>query len=165
MRSRQATLYFMCGKMAAGKSTHAKALAKANDAILFVQDELLDALYPGQIETIDAFVVHSARLRDALSGHVIELLTRGISVVLDFPGNTRTQRAWFRSVFERAVVDHELHYTDASNDLCKRQLRQRSEGLPAKTAWTTDAEFDAVTSYFEAPLEAERFNVIRHSRT
>lgn len=154
----------MCGKMAAGKSTHAKALAKANDAILFVQDEMLDALYPGQIRTIDEFAERSARLRDALSTHIVDLLTRGISVVLDFPGNTRAQRAWFRGLIERAGVGHELHYIDAPNDVCKRQLRQRSDSLPACHPWTTDAEFDAITAYFQPPLEDEGFNVVRNSR-
>jgi len=165
MLVREAKLYFMSGKMAAGKSTHAKTLARTKDAILFVQDEMLDALYPGQIQTISDFVEHSARLRNALSAHIVELLTRGISVVLDFPGNTKIQRVWFRSLFEGAGVDHELHYIDAQNDLCKRQLKQRSSLLPAGTPWTTDADFDAITAYFQAPAEDEGFSVIVHART
>jgi hypothetical protein len=39
---------------------------------------------------------------NALGPHVCALLSKGISVVLDFPGNTRAQRAWFRELFERA---------------------------------------------------------------
>jgi len=38
-----------------------------------------------------------------------------------------------------------------TDDLCKRQLRQRSEALPAGFAWTTDAEFDAITGPGPAP--------------
>ena len=159
-----AKLLFMCGKMAAGKSTLSRELAEREGAVLLVQDELLDRLYPGEILDIPDFVRCSSRLRDALTPHVGALLSRGVSVVLDFPGNTRTQRAWFRSLFERAEVEHELHFIDASDDLCKRQLRERSRGLPAGTAWTTDAEFDAITAYFEAPSPEERFNVIRHAR-
>ena len=30
--------------------------------------------------------------------------------------------------------------------------------------WTTDAEFDAITAYFEVPAAEERINVIRHVR-
>jgi hypothetical protein len=45
-------LYFLCGKMAAGKSTFAKRLARAKNAVLLVQDELLGALYPGEIQSI-----------------------------------------------------------------------------------------------------------------
>ena len=40
----------------------------------------------------------------------------------------------------------------------------RSKHLPAGSPWTTDADFDAITVYFEAPADEERFNVIRHAR-
>jgi len=165
MRVDRATLYFMCGKMAAGKSTHARELAQAKDAVLLSQDEYLDTLYPGEIRSIADFVKFSARLRDALSPHIVDLLSRGISVVLDFPGNTRVQRQWFRAIFESANVEHELHFTDLPDDRCKRQLRQRSAALPTGAAWTTDAEFDAITAYFQAPSEDENFNIIRQERT
>ena len=164
MREERAKLYFMCGKMAAGKSTHARELAQTKNAVLLIQDELLDAFYPGEILSIQDFVKYSARLRDALSLHVQDLLTRGVSVVLDFPGNTRDQRRWFREIIEGANVEHELHFIDMPDDLCKRQLRQRSATLPAGSAWTTDAEFDAITAYFQAPADDEKFNIIRHER-
>lgn len=158
------TLYFMCGKMAAGKSTYARELAQRKNAVLLIQDELLEALYPGEIQTIADFVKTSARLRTAMFPHIQHLLTCGVSVVLDFPGNTRDQRQWFREIFEAAKVEHELHFIDTPDDLCKRQLKQRSAHLPAGSAWTTDAEFDAITAYFQAPAEDEKFNVIRHER-
>ena len=164
MRDEQPKMYFMCGKMAAGKSSHARELAKGTNAILLIQDEFLDALYPSEILNINDFVKYSARLRDALHIHIQDLLARGISVVLDFPGNTRAQRQWFREIIERTKVEHELHFIDAPDDLCKRQLRLRSAALPAGAAWTTDAEFDAITAYFQAPADDERFNVIRHER-
>jgi predicted kinase len=150
--------------MAAGKSTHARELAQTRDTVLLIQDEFLGTLSAGDIRTIQDFVKYSARVRGALSLHIKDLLSRGVSVVLDFPGNTRVQRQWFREIFEGANVEHELHFIDAPNDLCKRQLRQRSAALPAGSAWTTDAEFDAITVYFQAPAEDEKFNVIRHER-
>jgi predicted kinase len=159
-----AKLYFMCGKMAAGKSTLARELSRTKNAVLFVQDTFLGALYPGEIRDIQDFVKYSARVRDALSPHIQDLLSRGASVVLDFPGNTRAQRQWFRGLFETAHVEHELHFVDVPDDLCKLQLRQRSEALPIGSPWTTEAEFDAITAYFEGPTEDERFNVIRHER-
>ena len=157
-------LIFMCGKMAAGKSTLARKLAEQEDAILLVQDELLDHLFPGEITDIPGFVKCSARLKNALGPHICALLAKGVSVVLDFPGNTRAQRAWFRELFERAGAEHELHYLDGSDALCKRQLKERSAGLPAGTRWATDAEFEAVTAYFQPPSEDEGFNIVRHER-
>lgn len=158
------TLFFFCGKMAAGKSTLSRELAARHDAVLLVQDDWLERLFPGEIHTIPDFVRCSTRLRDALGPHVVALLKRGTSVVLDFPGNTRSQRAWFRTLFEAAGVAHELHFIDAPDDLCKRQLRQRSQGLPEGAPWTSDAEFDAITAYFQPPGDDEGFVVTRHSR-
>ena len=150
--------------MAAGKSTLARDLAIRENAVLLVQDDFLDALFPGEITDIPGFVKCSSRLKNALTPHVCALLSMGISVVLDFPGNTKTQRAWFRTLIECANVEHELHFVDASDALCKSQLRDRSKGLPASTPWTRDADFEAVNAYFQPPIEDEKFNVIRHER-
>jgi predicted kinase len=157
-------LFFFCGKMAAGKSTLAKEIAQCENAILIVQDEFLSKLFPGEVVDIPTFVKYSSRLKDALTAHIGSLLSNGISVVLDFPGNTRTQRAWFRELFESANVDHELHYVNVSDELCKHQLRERSQDRPEGSVFTSDAEFDAITQYFQAPDDDENFNVIHHRR-
>ena len=62
-----AKLIFLCGKMAAGKSTLARELARRENAILLVQDEFLDHLFPGEITDIPGFVKYSSRLKNALS--------------------------------------------------------------------------------------------------
>src|SRR6476661_6988530 len=143
-----AKLIFLCGKMAAGKSTLARDLAERRNAVLLVEDEFLHALFPGEIIDIPAYVRCSSRLKSALAPHICALLSKGISVVLDFPGNTKTQRAWFRELIERAKVEHELHFVDASDALCKSQVCDRSEGLPAGTPWTRDVDFEAINAYF-----------------
>jgi predicted kinase len=162
--SNAAKLIFLCGKMAAGKSTLARELAARQDAVLIVQDEFLARLFPGEIVDVPDFVRCSSRLKHALGPHVCALLSKGISVVLDFPGNTVNQRAWFRELFEQADVDHELHVIDASDAVCKRQLRDRSRDLPPGTPWTTEAEFEAITALFQPPSEEEHFNIVRHER-
>jgi predicted kinase len=159
-----AKLIFFCGKMAAGKSTLARELAGQHDAILLVQDEWLENLFPAQITDIPTFLEHSSRLRRALAPHICALLLRDISVVLDFPANTRAQRAWFRELLDESCVEHELHFIEASDALCKRQLKDRSRDLPPGTRWTTDAEFDAITAYFQPPATDENFLIVRHVR-
>lgn len=159
-----AKLIFLCGKMAAGKSALARRLAHQEHAVLIVQDELLEHLFPGEITDIPGFVRCSSRLKNAIGPLVCALLSKGISVVLDFPGNTKKMRLWFRELFERANARHELHFVDASDALCKTQLKERSRDLPAGAPWTTDAEFEAITAYFQPPSEDEGFNVVRHER-
>jgi predicted kinase len=126
----KAKLLFLCGKMAAGKSTLSRELAERENAVLFVQDEFLERLFPGEIVDIPGYVKYSSRLHNALEPHICSLLSGGISVVLDFPGNTRSQRAWFRHLLDASGAAHELHFIDASDDVCKRQLRGASCSLP-----------------------------------
>ncbi|WP_059002078.1 AAA family ATPase [Leptolyngbya sp. NIES-2104] len=155
-------LYLFCGKMAAGKSTLAREIAQRENAVLIVQDEWLEQLFPDEIMNIPDFVKYSSRLQNVLTRHITALLSQGVSVVLDFPGNTRLQREWFRALFESAIADHELHYVDVSDEVCKRQLRERSNQLPEGSAFTSEAEFDAITKYFQEPSDDEGFNIIRH---
>jgi len=162
--SSSAKLIFFCGKMAAGKSTLARDLAARENAVLFVQDDFLNTLFPGEITDIPAFVDRYTRLKNALTPHICALLSKGIPVVLDFAAATRAQRAWFRELIERTNVAHELHFVEASDALCKTQLRNRSKALPASTPWTTDADFEAINAYFQAPSQDEKFNVVRHER-
>jgi predicted kinase len=162
--STSAKLIFLCGKMAAGKSSLARDLAARENVVLLVQDEFVDALFPGEITDVQAFVQRYSRLKNAVTPHICALLSRGISVVLDFAAATKAQGVWFRELIERTKVAHELHFVNASDALCKSQLRNRSKALPAGTPWTTDADFETINAYFQPPTEDEKFNVVRHER-
>jgi predicted kinase len=161
----QATLYFFCGKMAAGKSTLAKQLANDHHAILLVEDDLLSQLYPEKITDIPSYIKYSWCLKNAIYEHICTILLNGISVVLDFPANTQNQRQWFRQLIERTNANHELHFIDATNNLCKQQLKKRSQDKPDGAAFTSDVEFEAITKYFQAPKDTERFNIIKYERS
>jgi hypothetical protein len=78
--------------------------------------------------------------------------------------NTFWVQDWVRELIERAKVEHELHFVDASDDLCKSQLRQRSTRLPLGTPWTREADFEVITYYFQPSSEDENFNVVHHKR-
>ncbi len=62
--NKQASLTFFCGKMGAGKSTKAQALAQQTDAILLSEDHWLATLYPDEINTFDDYIKYSTRLKD-----------------------------------------------------------------------------------------------------
>jgi predicted kinase len=159
-----ATLIFFCGKMAAGKSTLARQLAERERAVLLSQDALLDTLFPGLVVNVASYLEYSGRVNRVVAPIVVDILSKGVPVVLDFPANTRNQRAWFRDIIERAGVEHELHFLDTPDDICKAQLKARSAHLPPGTKWTTDEDFELIASHFRAPEPDEAFNVIRHAR-
>jgi len=163
--SSKGTLFFLCGKMAAGKSTLARQLAARQDAMLFEQDHWVETLFPNMIVNVATYIEYSGRINRIVAPIVVDVLTRGISVVMDFPGNTRHQRAWFRSIIDQAGVEHQLHFVDTPDDICKAQLKARSAHLPPGTKWTTDEDFELISSHFRAPEHDEAFTIVRHARS
>lgn len=155
------TLHLLCGKIAAGKSTLARALADAPATVLIEQDTWLSGLYPGEIISLPDYVRFSGRLRGVIGPHVTALLSAGLSVVLDFPANTVATRQWSRSVFEAAGTAHLLHWLDVSDDVCRQRLRTRN-AAGTHAYEVTDAEFELFTRHFAAPLPEEGFVLIRH---
>ena len=157
-------LFFLCGKMAAGKSTLARELAAREGAMLFEQDHWVETLFPNMIVNVATYIEYSGRINRIVAPIVAEVLTRGTSVVMDFPGNTRNQRAWFRSIIDQAGVEHELHFVDTADAICKAQLKSRSAHLPPGTKWTTEEDFELISSHFRAPEHDEGFTIVRHAR-
>lgn len=158
-------LLFLCGKMASGKSTLARQLAAREHAMLFEQDHWAETLFPNTIVNVATYLEYSGRINRIVAPIVVDVLRRGISVVMDFPGNTRNQRAWFRSIIDDAGVEHELHFVDTPDDVCKAQLKARSANLAPGTKWTTDEDFELISSHFRAPADDENFTVVLHKRS
>src|SRR5262245_16909516 len=103
-----ATLHFICGKAGAGKATLARDLGRTLPAVVFCDDEWIVRL-GFEIRSIEDHAAASARLRAMIGPLATELLRLGVSVVLDFSGNTVKARQWVRTVFESAGADHVLH--------------------------------------------------------
>jgi predicted kinase len=151
----------LCGKIAAGKSTLTTALGDAPDTIVISEDFWLARLYREEMRSVADYIDFSGRLKAAMGPHIEALLKTGLSVVLDFPANTPSSRAWMRGLFERAGADHRLHFLDTPDEVCRRRLRARNAAGAHEFA-AGDAEFDIITSYFRAPDETEGFHVIRY---
>jgi predicted kinase len=155
-----ATLHMLCGKIAAGKSTLTAELSRAPSTIVISEDFWLSRLFGPELKDVTDYVRCSRRLREAVGPHIQDLLRIGVSVVLDFPANTPSTRAWMRTVFEEAGADHCLHFLDVPDEVCKARLRARNVAGTHDFA-AADAEFDLIASYFVPPSDAEGFKVIR----
>ena len=119
-------LHMVCGKIGAGKSTLTRRLAQAPATVCISEDTWLAALYPGEIHALPDYVRAAGRLKQAMGEHVCALLGAGVSVVLDFPANTVSHRAWARGLFEQAGAAHQLHFLDVPDEVCKARLRARN---------------------------------------
>ena len=160
--ARVTTLYLICGKIAAGKSTLARRLAARPATLLITQDDWMSKLSPAELRTIDDFARLSARFRAAMGPHIVDILRQGLSVVLDFPANTVTYRKWMRSLITQANVAHELHHLDVPDTICKQRLRQRNAD-GEHPYQVSEATYDLFTSYFVPPGPDEGFNVVVHT--
>ncbi len=157
-----ATLHLLCGKAASGKSTLSAKLSQGNGTVVITEDDWLSALYKEEMSSISDYVRCSARLRNIMGPHVVALLRTGVSVVLDFPANTNSNRAWMLDLSKQAQVPHQLHYLDVSDNVCKARLRARNaSGDHAFTL--SDEQFDQLSSHFVVPSEDEGLNIVRHS--
>jgi predicted kinase len=96
-----ATLHFICGKAASGKTTLARELAARHAAVLFGEDEWL-TLLEVEINSLVDHQRHSKHLKAALAPLAVRLLRLEVPIVFDFGGNTPRDRAWVRSIFENA---------------------------------------------------------------
>ncbi|HBZ16990.1 AAA family ATPase [Pantoea sp. NPDC088449] len=156
------TLHLLCGKIAAGKSTLAHQLAQHTGAVIVSEDAWLAHLFAEEMHDVADYLRCAGKLRNAMTPHLIALLQRGVSVVLDFPANTVNQRQWMKAVIHSAGAEHQLHYLDVPDDVCKTRLHARNASGQHDFA-ATDAQFALISSYFVAPQSEEGFNVVTHS--
>ncbi|MDD9718640.1 ATP-binding protein [Dinoroseobacter sp. PD6] len=156
-------LHILCGKTASGKSTLAARLSAKPDTVLITEDAWLDALFGEELQTREDYVSCSRRIKAAMKPHVMALLQAGVSVVLDFPANTRGQRRWFREIIEATGVAHVLHILDVSDEVCLARLRARNTSGDHPFV-VTDALFHEMTGYFTEPGADEGFAIFRHGK-
>jgi predicted kinase len=159
MSSNEPTLHLVCGKIAAGKSTLVNELGRLPGTVVVREDHWLARLYPGEQNSLADYARNSARLRSAIAPHLVDLLRSGLSIVLDFPANTVSSRAWMRTLFEGAGCAHRLHYLDVADEVCKARLRRRNRSGEHEFT-VSDEEFDLFTAHFVPPTAEEAFEVI-----
>jgi predicted kinase len=160
MVERKATLHFISGRLASGKTTLALRLAEQEGAVLICEDVWLSKLSDG-INSFEDYLKWSRRCRSVIGPPVIRMLRAGTSVVLDFAGNTSAERKWVRSLFEEAKAKHVLHYLDVPEDECLARLKVRNEMKPEGLffAVTSEEDFLAIARWFQPPVSEEGFHV------
>ena len=145
--------------MGSGKSTLSREIASTEDTVLISEDEWLKTLYPTEIMNFEDYLKYSSRLKAIIKSHVQNILNSGVSVVMDFPGNTEKQRMWFKEIYTEYGFPHKLMYIEASDSLCMQQIKKRVKANPERAQFDTEDVFHQVTSYFQPPSEHECFTI------
>lgn len=155
------TLSFFCGKMGAGKSTRAEALAAETGAVLLSEDAWLAALYPGEIRSVEDYGRLSKRLKAPIKPLIQSVLRTGQDVVLDFPANTVRQRTWLKAVSDEVGAPHRLIHLEVEDAVCPARIAARADADPHRRATDTEAMFREVSRFFEPPTAEEGLTVLR----
>jgi len=153
------TLHFMCGKMAAGKSTLSRRLADEHGAVLVSEDLWLQQLYPDEIKGFEDYLHYARRLKAVIQPHVAQLLRLGLPVVMDFPANVPAQRAWFRALLQDSGAGHLMHFVDTPHARCIEQLHKRNRERPPGSMPMSVEQFEAISALFVPPAPEEGFTV------
>jgi predicted kinase len=158
------TLHLPCGKIAAGKSTLCGRLAARAGTVTLSEDFWLKRLFGDEMRDVGDYVRASATLRAVMGPHVTDLLAAGVKVVLDFPGNTRATRRFWREAAEAAGARLLVHWLDVPDEVCRARLRARNEEGVHDFAGVSDEQFDMITRRFEPPDADEGLEVVREGR-
>ncbi len=153
---KQETLHFISGRPAAGKTSLARKLVSDHHAVLLCEDVWLSKLSDG-ISSFEDYLKWSRRCRPVMGPLIVNILTAGTSVVLDFAGNRIDERAWALHLSEEAGSPHVLHFLAVDEEECLRRLLMRNESKPSGLyfASTTEAEFRPICKHFQVPKPEE----------
>jgi predicted kinase len=143
-------LILTCGLPAAGKTALATQLASGRRAVRLTKDEWLWALgsTPWDRPTGEKIERELWRLAQ-------EILSLGLSVVLDFGLWARIERDEMRTVARGLGVGVELHYLEVPADELWRRIEVRNSMPPWDNDPIARSDLDGWLAIFEAPDASE----------
>ncbi len=155
-----AKVFLICGKICCGKTTYANKICAENNAVLLSVDEITLALF-GQYcgDKHDEYV---ERTEKYLLNKSLELINKGINVVLDWGFWTKAERELAKGFYKSLNIECELHYIDISDETWKSRLHKRNNDVRANETsayYVDDNLATKFASIFEVPSEDE-FDVI-----
>ena len=146
----EARLILTCGLPGAGKSNLATELATRRGAVRLTKDEWLWALGSSPWDRPTGEKIEQELWRLAQ-----EILSLGLSVVLDFGLWARVERDEMRTVARSLGVGVELHYLEVSTEELWRRIEVRNSAPPWDTGPISRADLDEWLAIFEPPDSAE----------
>lgn len=148
-----ATLYLMVGLPGSGKTTRARTIASACDALCLTPDEWILALYGNDLGRMERDAVRDPI--EALQWQVAErALALGCSVILDWGLWSRAERAAYRKEAEALGATVRVIYLDAPIDELWSRIAGRAESA-AGTLQITRSDLEEWATWFEPPGEEE----------
>ena len=147
----------ICGKIGAGKTTYAKRLVTERNAELLSCDEIT-LLFGQHLGDRHDEVVE--KTQKYLLRKAVALMSKGVSVVLDWGFWTKNERDEVSEFFTEHGFDFEWHYIKVSDAVWRDNLNRRNAAFSDTTKdfyFIDDTAADSFGLMFEEPLE---YNVL-----
>lgn len=144
------TLFLTVGLPATGKTTAARRLEEARQALRLTKDEWMKALYGEQ---------NPPAASDVIEGRLIEIglraLELGSNVVIDFGLWGRDERSALRQAAADRGARVEMFYFEAAPAEQRRRLDQRQADAPHTTWPISDDELTGWATVMQIPTPGE----------
>ena len=126
-----------CGKICCGKTTYARKLQEAGNAVILSIDEAMLTLFPeGAGQMHDTLAL---RTEQYLLGLSLQVLQTGADVILDWGLWTREQRDRIRAFYRNhGNTETELHYLRVEPEEWHRRIEKRNGQTPDGFAYYVD---------------------------
>lgn len=150
-----AKVIMTCGKICCGKSTYARQLQSAGNAVILSIDEVTLSLFPeGAGEMHDTYVRRAEQYLLSLS---LQIQRSGTDVILDWGLWTRAQRDRLRTFYTEHGVEYEIHYLRISREEWERRIRNRNgkQAEDLSAYYVDEGLLRKVENLFEEPSAEE----------
>lgn len=151
-----AKVIMTCGRICSGKSTYADQLRRKNSAAVLSVDEIMLALFDGNIgDKHDEYVERTEKF---LFDKSVKLIESGINVILDWGFWTKEERRFAREFYRSRNIECEFHYIDISDEEWKLRLENRNKLVSAGRSnnyFVDDGLAKKFASIFELPDKEE----------
>lgn len=119
-----AEVYMLSGKIASGKTTYAKRLAKEKRAVILSVDEITLALFDEHIgDKHDEYV---ERCENYLFEKSVEIIETGINVVLDWGFWTRREREYAKDFYGKRGIGAEFYFIETDGKTWRKRVEKRN---------------------------------------
>lgn len=145
-----ATLHLMIGLPCSGKTTYARKLAQAEDALLLTPDVWHLQLFGHDVGEACHDVRHD-KVEKIMWDVAARVLSLGCSVILDFGCWAREERDAFREKAHALGAAFQLHYMDVPTEELFRRLEVRNRSQSDQTFVIPKEEMEKYLPIFQPP--------------